>query len=61
MQLAESTDNEKARAVLTDIANEECEHAGEFYTLLKELEPDEEKYYREGEEEVWELFSKLKG
>lgn len=61
MQLAESTDNEKARAVLTDIANEEREHVGEFYTLLKELEPDEEKYYREGEEEVREMFSKLKG
>jgi len=61
MQLAESTDNVKARAVLTDIANEEREHVGEFYTLLKELEPDEEKYYREGEEEVRELFGNLEG
>ena len=42
MQLADSTDNEKAKAVLVDIANEEREHVGEFYTLLKELEPDEE-------------------
>jgi rubrerythrin len=61
MQLAESTDNAKARAVLVDIANEEREHVGEFYTLLKELEPSEEKYYREGEEEVREMFRQLKG
>jgi rubrerythrin len=59
MQLAESTDNEKAKAVLVDIANEEREHVGEFLRLLKELEPDEEKYYQEGAEEVEELLKKL--
>jgi rubrerythrin len=59
MQLADSTDNEKAKAVLVDIANEEREHVGEFYTLLKELEPDEEKFYKKGEEEVRELFERL--
>lgn len=60
MQLAESTDNKKARAVLTDVANEEREHAGEFMRLLMELEPEEEKYYNEGREEVEEMFKKLK-
>jgi rubrerythrin len=59
MQLAESTDNEKAKAVLVDIANEEREHVGEFLRLLKELEPDEEKYYQEGAEEVEELLKKI--
>jgi len=59
MQLAESTDNEKARAVLVDVANEEREHAGEFLRLLMELAPDEEKFYREGKEEVEEMFKKL--
>ena len=59
MQLAESTDNKKARAVLTDVANEEREHAGEFMRLLMELEPEEEKYYKEGREEVEEMFRKL--
>jgi len=59
MQLAESTDNEKARAVLVDVANEEREHAGEFMRLLMELAPDEEKFYREGKEEVEEMFKKL--
>ena len=41
MQLAESTDNELAIAVLKDIADEERVHAGEFLRLLKELAPDE--------------------
>ena len=56
MQLAESTDNELAKAVLEDIANEERVHAGEFLRLLKALAPDEEKYYQEGYEEVEELI-----
>ena len=59
MQLAEATDNRKAKAALVDIANEEREHVGEFLTLLKELDPEEEKFYREGEQEVRELFDKL--
>ncbi len=46
-QTAESTDNKLAKEVLRDIANEEKEHAGEFLRLLRELDPDEEKYYRE--------------
>lgn len=59
MQLAESTDNEKAKVVLEDIANEEKEHVGEFLRLLKELDPEEEKFYQEGAEEVEEMFKKL--
>jgi rubrerythrin len=60
MQLAESTDNNLAIEVLKDIANEERVHAGEFLRLLKELAPDEEKYYSEGAEEVEEEIGKLK-
>ena len=52
MQLAESTDNILAQEVLTDIANEERVHAGEFLRLLKELAPDEEQFYQEGAQEV---------
>jgi rubrerythrin len=59
MQLAESTDNELAIAVLKDIADEERVHAGEFLRLLKELAPDEESYYAEGAEEVEEEIEKL--
>ena len=60
MQLAESTDNKLAIEVLKDIADEERVHAGEFLRLLKELAPDEEKFYAEGAEEVEEEIEKLK-
>jgi rubrerythrin len=59
-QAAESTDNELAKVVLIDIANEEKEHAGEFLRLLHELDPEEDKFYRDGIEEVEEMIRKLK-
>lgn len=59
MQLAESTTNKLAIEVLKDIADEERVHAGEFLRLLKELAPDEEKFYQEGAEEVEEEIEKL--
>ncbi|SDZ96498.1 encapsulation C-terminal sorting signal [Desulfuromusa kysingii] len=55
-QLAESTDNVLAQKVLIDIADEEKVHAGEFLRLLKELDPEEEKFYQEGAQEVEEEF-----
>jgi len=58
MQLAESIDNELAKDVLVDIANEERVHAGEFLRLLFELEPDEKKFYEEGKDEVEEFIKK---
>lgn len=60
MQLAESTDNELAKKVLVDIADEEREHAGEFLRLLNELEPEEKKFYDHGLEEVEEMIEELK-
>lgn len=60
VQLAESTDNELAKAVLLDIADEEKVHAGEFLRLLHEIAPDEEGFYKEGYEEVEEEIEKLK-
>jgi rubrerythrin len=59
MQLAESTDNKLAKEVLIDIADEERVHAGEFLKLLYQLSPDEEKFYKEGIEEVEEIIEKL--
>jgi rubrerythrin len=59
-QTAESTDNKLAKQVLLDIADEEKEHAGEFLRLLRELDPEEEKFYKEGYEEVEEMIGKLK-
>ena len=58
MQLAESTDNKLAQEVLKDIADEERVHAGEFLRLLKQLAPDEEKFYAEGAKEVEEEIEK---
>jgi len=59
MQLAESIDNELAKEVLEDIADEERVHAGEFLRLLHHLAPDEQKFYDEGYEEVEEEIKKL--
>jgi len=59
MQLAESTDNELAIRVLTDIADEERVHAGEFLRLLYELAPDEAEFYAEGAAEVEEEIAEL--
>ena len=59
-QTAESTDNALAREVLLDIADEEKEHAGEFLRLLRELDPEEEKFYQEGYAEVEEMIAKLR-
>jgi rubrerythrin len=55
-QLAESTDNKLAQAVLMDIADEEKVHAGEFLRLLKELDPQEEEFYQQGYKEVEDEF-----
>lgn len=60
MQLAESTDHKLAQEVLKDIADEERVHAGEFLRLLKELAPDEEKFYAKGAKEVEEEIAKSK-
>ena len=58
MQLAESIDNKLAIEVLEDVADEERVHAGEFLRLLRELAPDEEKFYAEGAKEVQEEIEK---
>jgi rubrerythrin len=58
-QLAESIDNELARMVLVDIAEEEIVHAGEFLALLKQLAPGEEAFYAAGAQEVQEQITLL--
>ena len=59
-QLAESTDNTLAVAVLEEIAEEELVHAGEFLRLLRELAPDEAKHYAKGALEVEGRIKKVK-
>jgi len=55
MAHADATDNELAKKVLIDIANEERVHAGEFQRLINILAPDEEAFLTEGAEEVNEM------
>ena len=58
MQLAESTSNKLAAAVLREVADEERVHAGEFLRVLQELAPDEAKLYAKGAKEVEEKMKK---
>jgi rubrerythrin len=59
VQLAESTDNKLAKAVLKDIADEERVHAGEFLKLLFVLAPEETTLYAKGAKEVEEMELQL--
>jgi rubrerythrin len=59
MQLAESIDDKLAREVLTDVANEERQHVGEFLRLLHYLDPEEQTFYDQGKKEVEEEMEKL--
>ncbi|MEN6386858.1 MAG: ferritin family protein [Phycisphaerales bacterium] len=52
---ADATDNELAKKVLIDIADEERVHAGEFQRLLNILVEDEEEKLAEGADEVNEM------
>jgi len=61
MSHAEATDNELAKAVLTDIADEEREHIGEFQRLLSELAPDEDELIASGVAEVEEIIEEVEG
>jgi len=58
-QLAESIENELAREVLLDIADEERVHAGEFQRLLFELAPGEKELYAQGAVEVEQKIAGL--
>jgi rubrerythrin len=58
VQLAESTNDKLAIAVLMDIAGEELRHAGQFLRLLYKLAPDEEKLYALGAKEVERAIEK---
>jgi hypothetical protein len=51
-ELAENTDNELAKKILNDVADEERVHAGEFLRVLHELDPKETDFYADGAKEV---------
>ena len=56
---ADATDHVLAKMVLTDIANEERVHAGEFQRLLQILTGDEDMRLAEGAAEVDRLATGL--
>lgn len=58
---ADATDNELAKKVLRDIADEERVHAGEFQRLLNILLKDEEQLLNDGAEEVNEMLEEVSG
>ena len=59
MAHADATDHPLAKEVLTDIANEERVHAGEFQRLLEILTGDEQKWTAEGKAEVDEMAAEI--
>ncbi len=59
MAHADATDHPLAKEVLTDIANEEREHVGEFMRLLEILTGDEADWVAAGREEVDEMVAAL--
>ena len=59
MAQAEATDDPVARKVLIDVANEERVHVGEFQRLLQILTGDEDKWLKEGAEEVDEMAQEV--
>jgi rubrerythrin len=52
---ADATDDELAKKVLTDIADEERQHIGEFMELLRRLAPEEARLLETGRQEVVEM------
>jgi rubrerythrin len=59
MAQADATDEPLAKLVLTDVANEEREHAGEFQRLLDILTGDEAEWMAHGIAEVDEMAATL--
>ena len=56
---ADATDNELAKKVLLDIADEEREHVGEFQRLLNILLEEEEQLLASGAKEVDEMAGEV--
>jgi len=55
-QMAAMVKDEKIRAVLEDVANEEKTHVGEFLTLLLKLDEKQVEEIEKGKKEVEEIL-----
>jgi rubrerythrin len=60
VQLAESIENKLSEKVLKEIANEELVHVGELLRLVRELAPNEAKFYAAGAKEVETKIAQMK-
>ena len=56
-QLRDSIDDKKSAELLNEIADDEKIHAGNFLYLLKQLSPNDEKLYNDGEKEAVEVIN----
>lgn len=54
-RLSDLAENKLVSKVMLDVANEEKVHAGEFETILEEVDPDYEKMEEEGEDEIEDM------
>lgn len=54
-----ATDDKLAKAVLSDIRDEEKAHMGELMALLRHLDPKEAEMFASGEGEVKEMMEEL--
>lgn len=60
MKIAEASDDPIIKEALTEIADEERVHAGEFLRLLYYLDPKEKGFYNEGMKEIDDIMKKHK-
>jgi rubrerythrin len=56
-RLAQLASNPQVTKLMKDVSHEEKVHAGEFETLMEELDPKYEEAEEEGEEEVKDLLN----
>ncbi len=54
-----ATDDPVAKAIISDIRDEEKAHVGELMTLLRHLDPQEATHFLSGEAEVKEMLDEL--
>jgi len=57
----QATDDPAAKAVLSDIRDEERAHVGELMTLMRILDPGEADLFLDGQKEVQEMMEELNG
>lgn len=55
-EMAESITNKDAITIIEEIIEDEKVHVGNFLQLLRILNPEEEKYYKEGYKETLDML-----